>query len=123
MKRAFAYKEFADHGATLAIGSDSPTAPHAPIKNLYVATTRKSARQPDAGDAPVNEHFKIGIAEAVSAATAGVAYSSFADKRVGSLEVGKEADFVVVDMKYEPGDLLSAEIKETWFAGKKVYEA
>lgn len=123
LKRAFAYKEFADHGATLAIGSDSPTAPHAPIKNLYVATTRKSARQPDAGDAPVNEHFKIGIAEAVSAATAGVAYSSFADKRVGSLEVGKEADFVVVDMKYEPGDLLSAEIKETWFAGKKVYEA
>lgn len=123
LKRAFAYKEFADHGATLAIGSDSPTAPHAPLSNLYIATTRRSARQPDAGDSPVNEHFKIGIAEAVTAATKGVAYSCFADERVGSLEVGKEADFVVMDLKYEPGSLLNAAVKQTWFGGKLVYEA
>jgi predicted amidohydrolase YtcJ len=122
-KRAFAYKEFADHGAVLAIGSDAPTAPHAPIKNLYVATTRKSARQPEAGDAPVNENFKIGVAEAVTAATQGAAFSMFAEKTVGSLDVGKAADFVVVDMQYEADQLLKAQVTETWFAGKKVFGA
>jgi len=123
VKRAFAYKEFADHGAMLAIGSDSPTAPHAPLPNLYVATTRKSAKQPDAGDAPVNAEFKLGIAEAVSAATIGAAYSCFAEERIGSLEVGKAADFVVVDMRFEPGSLLKAKVMQTWYAGEKVYEA
>ncbi|KAF2113640.1 amidohydrolase family protein-like protein [Lophiotrema nucula] len=123
LKRAFAYKEFADNGAVLAIGSDAPTAPHAPIKNLYVGTTRRSAREPEGGDEPVNEHFKLGICEAVSAATLGSAYSCFADERVGSLEVGKEADFVVVDMQFEAEGLLKAVVKQTWVGGKKVYEA
>ncbi|KAF1994877.1 amidohydrolase family protein-like protein [Amniculicola lignicola CBS 123094] len=123
LKRAFAYKDFAHHGAVLAIGSDSPTAPHAPIKNLYVASTRKSARQPDAGDAPVNENFRIGLCDAVTAATRGSAWSCFADTRIGTLEVGKEADFCVVDMRFEEGALLDAELKETWVGGKRVYMA
>lgn len=123
LKRAFAYSEFAAGGATLALGSDTPTAPHAPVGNLYVATTRKSARQPDAGDEPVNEEFKLDIVEAVCAATRGVAYSCFAEDRLGSLEVGKEADFVVLDMAFEPGKLLKARVDQTWFAGRKVYEA
>ncbi|KAJ4293389.1 hypothetical protein N0V90_008672 [Kalmusia sp. IMI 367209] len=123
LKRAFAYKDFADHGATLAIGSDAPTAPHPPLRNVYVATTRKSARQPHEGDLPVNENFKVGIAEAVSAGTLGAAYSCFAEHRVGSLEVGKEADFVVVDMNFEAEELLAARVVQTWFAGEKVYDA
>ena len=51
----------------------------------------------------------------LSAATKGVAYSCFADERLGSLEVGKMADFVVVDMQYEANELLRAKVKETWF--------
>ncbi|KAF2646937.1 amidohydrolase family protein-like protein [Massarina eburnea CBS 473.64] len=121
--RAFAYHEFENHGAILAIGSDAPTAPHAPLSNIYVATTRKSAREPEAGDEPVNEHFRLGILDAVSAATKGVAFSCFAEDRVGSLEVGKQADFVVVDMDFEPDNLLRAQVKETWFAGEKIYSA
>jgi len=122
VKRAFAYKEFADHGAVLAIGSDSPTAPHAPLQNLYVGSTRKSARQTGAGDTPVNEHFKLGVAQAVSAATRGAAYSCFAEKRVGSLEVGMEADFCVVEWSGEATGLLEAKVRETWFAGKQVFQ-
>ncbi|KAF2279885.1 amidohydrolase family protein-like protein [Westerdykella ornata] len=121
LKRAFAYKEFADNGAVLAIGSDCPTAPHAPMSNLYVATTRKSARQPDAGDLPVNENFRLGVAQALSAATRGTAWSCFEEERLGSLEVGKEADFVVVDMSFEAEDLLHAKVRQTWFGGKQVF--
>jgi predicted amidohydrolase YtcJ len=123
LKRAFAYSEFADHGASLAIGSDSPTAPYAPLPNLYVAATRKSARQPKSEDAPVNPNFGLDLAQAISAATIGAAYSCFAERRVGSLEVGKMADFIVVDMDWEGQELLKASVKETWFEGRMVYEA
>jgi predicted amidohydrolase YtcJ len=123
LKRAFAYSEFADHGASLAIGSDSPTAPYAPLPNLYVATTRKSAREPESKDAPVNSTFGLDLAQAISAATIGAAYSCFAEHRVGSLEVGKMADFTVVDMGWEDQELLKARVKETWFEGRMVYEA
>jgi predicted amidohydrolase YtcJ len=123
LKRAFAYSDFADHGASLAIGSDSPTAPYAPLSNLYVATTRKSAKLPHAKDDPVNANFKLELAQAVTAATYGTAYSCFAEDRVGSLEVGKMADFVVVDMEWSGEELLKAKVKETWFEGKRVYEA
>jgi predicted amidohydrolase YtcJ len=123
VKRAFAYSEFAHHGATLAIGSDTPTAPYAPLPNLYVATTRKSAHQPHAGDAPVNEHFKLELAQAVTAVTQGAAYSSFSEGRVGSLEVGKMADLCVVDAEWKGEELLKAKVTETWFGGKRVYAA
>jgi len=123
LKRAFAYSDFADHGACLAIGSDSPTAPFDPLPNLYVATTRKSAREPQGKDEPVNAEFRLKLAQAVAGATSEAAYSCFAEKRVGSLEDGKMADFVVVDMKWNGEELLNARVKETWFEGRRVYEA
>ncbi|KAH7176545.1 amidohydrolase family protein [Dactylonectria macrodidyma] len=119
-ERAMAYREFADNGALLAIGSDSPTAPYNPLHNLYTATTRRSAREPESLNT-VNEHFRLGVCEAVSAATLGAAKSVFAEDRVGSLDVGKIADFVVVGMEWDAKSLLKAEVKETWFGGKRVW--
>ncbi|KAL3461626.1 amidohydrolase 3 [Aspergillus heterothallicus] len=120
--RAFAYREFLEKGATLAIGTDSPTAPHLPFRNLYTATTRRSAREP-ALTGTVNEGFKLELAQAVQAATLGAAYSCFADDVVGTIEVGKKADFVVVEMEWEDHgrSLLDARVFETWFAGRRVF--
>src|SRR5690606_26362773 len=67
-ERAFAYTDFADGGAVLALGSDAPTADHDPWKNLYTATTRKSARKPSMTET-VNPNFALGLAAAVTAAT------------------------------------------------------
>ncbi|KAI8961346.1 amidohydrolase 3 [Daldinia sp. FL1419] len=120
--RAFAYKEFADGGAVLALGSDSPTAPHAPLKNAYTATTRRSAREPDLMDR-VNPHFALDLAAAVAAGTEGSAYSCFADKYTGKLEAGRMADFVVVDMEWDANKLLEARVLQTWFNGKRVFDA
>lgn len=118
--RAFAYAEFAAHKAPLAIGTDSPTAPHLPLRNLYTATTRRSAREPD-DTTTVNPQFKLSLLQAVSAATAGSAYSCFADGFTGSLEVGKKADFAVVEMEWEAEKLLEASVCETYFDGRRVY--
>lgn len=122
-KRAFAYKEFHDGGAILAIGTDAPTAPTHPMQNMYVATTRKSAREPHAADlGAVNEEFKLPLAVAMAGAAEGTAKSCFAEKRVGTLEVGKCADFVVLGMEWDEETLLGAEVRETWFAGKRVFK-
>ncbi|KAM0664452.1 hypothetical protein ACQRIT_001616 [Beauveria bassiana] len=119
--RAFAYREFVDGGATLALGSDAPTAPHLPLPNLYVATTRKSYREPEL-ETVVNPEFALTVAQAISGASHGSAYSCFADHATGSLEVGKKADFVVVDLEPTPEKLINGVVEETWFEGRRVFK-
>jgi predicted amidohydrolase YtcJ len=122
LSRAFAYADFAAGGAVLALGSDAPTAPHAPLANVYIATTRKSAREPATTDLlPVNEGQALELSQAVTAGTYGSAYSVFLDTRVGKLETGLQADFVVVDMVFDKKELLRAKVTETWYRGKRVH--
>ncbi|KAK1480006.1 amidohydrolase family protein [Colletotrichum cuscutae] len=119
--RAFAYREFADAGALMAIGSDSPTSPWAPMENLYVAASRRSARDPKF-TGTFNEHVRLGLCESITAATWGAASSVFDEKRTGSLAAGKCADFIVVDMEWDEKSLLQAQVEETWFGGRKVWD-
>lgn len=118
--RAFAYREFADGGATLALGSDSPTAPFKPLPNIYTATTRRSARRPE-WEKTVNPHFALPLVTAFTAATTGAAYACFADSITGRLKKGLKADFVVVDMEWSKERLLQAAVTETWFEGRRVF--
>ncbi|KAI1298381.1 amidohydrolase 3 [Xylaria venustula] len=120
-ERAFAYTDFAKGGAVLALGSDAPTAPYAPLTGMYTATTRRSAREPELEDR-VNPHFALELAAATAAGTEGSAYSCFADW-AGKLEAGRSADFAVVDMDWDADKLLHAKVVQTWFEGKKVFDA
>ncbi|CAI7663305.1 unnamed protein product [Penicillium bialowiezense] len=107
-ERAFAYREFVDGGAPLAFGTDAPTAAHHALPNLYIAATRRSALSPTLSDT-INPEQALSLATAVSAATSGAAYASFADGFTGSLKPGFNADFVVVDMHLTAEKLLEAQ--------------
>ncbi|KAL4754626.1 hypothetical protein BDW72DRAFT_189924 [Aspergillus terricola var. indicus] len=120
VRRAFAYREFAEAGANVAIGTDAPTAPHSALKNLYTATTRRSAREPECQET-VNEEFRLTLVQAISAATRNAAYSCFVDDVTGALEVGKKADFVVLDMQWDENKLLEARVVRTYFEGRCVF--
>lgn len=120
--RAFAYREFADGGAPVALGTDAPTAPQGLPANCYVATTRRSAREP-ACEAVVNGHFALGLCESVVAGTEGSARSCFMDHVTGRLAEGMNADFAVLDMVWDKDELLKAEVTQTWFAGRQVFGA
>jgi predicted amidohydrolase YtcJ len=120
-KRAFAYQEFVDGGATLAFGTDAPTADHVALSNLYTATTRRSVLTPSLKDT-VNAEYAVSLATAVSAATTGAAYASFADEWTGSLRPGFNADFVVLHMQWAPETLLEARVCQTWYKGKKTFD-
>ncbi|KAJ5563139.1 hypothetical protein N7461_001900 [Penicillium sp. DV-2018c] len=120
-KRAFAYREFVNGGAHLAFGTDAPTARHFALPNIYIATTRRSALEPIL-ESTVNPEFALSLATAISAATSGAAYASFADSWTGSLRPGMHADFVVLDMNWIPETLLEARVCQTWYKGKKVFD-
>ncbi len=104
----------------IALGSDALTAPYAPLSNLYCATTRRSAKEPESL-ATTNEQYALPLATAMAAATEGAAYSCFADAWTGRLRPGLKADFGVIDMNWTSEDLLKAQVYQTWFEGKKVY--
>ena len=119
--RAFAYREFLEGGAAVALGTDAPTAAHFALPNLYNGTTRKSAIEPES-DETVNTHFGLPLVDAVTAATTGAAYSRFADSWTGSLKPGLSADFVVLDMDWKAEGSLTAQVNQTWFRGRKTFD-
>ncbi len=118
----FPYAAFAEHGAALALGTDSPTAPYDALANLYVATTRRSAfdRNMTAQTAP---QYALSLAAAVAAATRGSARSCFAEDSAGQLRAGWDADLVLVNMEWDAEMLLDAKVAETWIKGKRVFTA
>jgi predicted amidohydrolase YtcJ len=79
---------------------------------MYIAATRKS---------PTDHHLD----DSVTHATNDAAWASFAEDRLGSLEVGKYADYVVVGIDVFVGDpkaLLTASVDLTVVGGNVVFE-
>lgn len=120
--RAFAYKDFLHHNACVAFGTDAPTARHLPLPNLYNATTRRSATQPDMQDT-TNAHQALTMSQAFYAATGGAAYSRFAEGWTGTLKKGLRADFVVLESSWTAERLLDDCVLETWAQGRRVFKA
>jgi predicted amidohydrolase YtcJ len=121
---AYAWRQMRDSGARLALGSDFPVEQVDPRLGLAAAVTRA-----DGEGKPVGGWFpgeKLTAYEALRGFTLDAAYSGFAETEVGSLQVGKRADFVVLeeDPLAVPGAALRAlTVLATYVDGKPVYEA
>ncbi len=93
--RGFAWPEYEDAGALLAFSTDTPTAPHEALPNLYIATTRKSALDPSCA---ANEpELAVSLGNAVLHATRDAAIAAGEGDRRGELRAGFAADFAVVE--------------------------
>ncbi len=85
------YRSMLDAGVTVASGSDFPCAPVEPLLGLYSIVARRSREgrviAPDQAISPL---------EALRTYTLNSATAMFRDNEVGSIEVGKRADLVVL---------------------------
>ena len=121
---SFAWAAARDAGATLVFGSDWATAPLDPLRQLYAATVReKPSGGPPGGWHPEQ---RVSWREALTAYTLAPAAASGWDDEIGSIEVGKWADFVVLSGAVpDPPDrsLLDLRVDSTWLGGAPTYRA
>jgi predicted amidohydrolase YtcJ len=132
-------------GATLAFSSDWPcTWPPSPFVSMQQTATRQVWRSADTanvasgpvdgagqgGAAPTGAVYvpdeRIPVIDAVRAYTQGSAYAAFSDKLVGTLDVGKLADLVVLSQDIftvAPDTVGKTKVIMTLVGGKSVYGA
>lgn len=121
--RGFPWPEITDAGGTLAFGTDSPTSPHSPLPNMFVAATRRSALDPSLE--PNVPEFAMPLEDSIAYATRGSAWASRAEHKYGRIAASLFADFIVIDRDVFSGakeDLLAAKIVRTVVGGKTVFE-
>lgn len=93
-ERGFAWPEYTDAGALLAFSTDAPTAPYDALSNMFVATTRRSALEPERG--PIQPWMALPLAAAIAHGTRDAAASCHEDHHRGTLAAGMKADFAVL---------------------------
>jgi hypothetical protein len=91
------YREMTDAGVRYVLSSDAPVASYRPLDTIASAVLRTTV-----SGAVIGADQALTIEEAVRTCTADAAASYFADDELGSLEVGKLGDVVILD-----GDLFA----------------
>ena len=123
IKTAYAFRTILAAGAPLSFGSDWPVAPLSPMLGVYAAVTRRTDDRHRDGWQPQE---KISVEQALHAYTYGNAYADFEETISGTIELGKRADFVVLDA--DPRAVATDKIKDitvlsTYINGRRLYSA
>lgn len=120
---AYAFRTLLNTGARLALGSDAPVETPNPFVGIHAAVTRRRSN-----GAPGTEGWhpeqKLTVAEAVAGYTTGAAYAESLEKQMGSIAVGKYADFIVPDRDIftcDPMAILETTVKLTVIGGEIVH--
>jgi len=120
-------KSSKDAGAILAAGSDAPvlTQDPQPFVNMEFGVTRARPGLP-----PLSPWERLSIEDLIEAYTINGARALNRGSQIGSLEVGKSADFIILDQDIltlakagHPEKIGDTKVLETWFMGKKVYSS
>jgi len=124
LKDAYAYKQLLKQNGWIPLGTDFPVENINPLLTFYAATVREDAKGfPKGGFQMENALTRK---EAIKGMTIWAAKANFEEKEKGSLEVGKFADFVILDtdiLKSSPQNILKTKVLKTYLNGEKVYEA
>ncbi len=114
-------------GGILAAGSDAPveTRDPRPFVNMTRAITRAFPGQP-----ALSPQQSITIRDVIEAYTINGERMLGLDREAGSIEVGKSADFILLDRDIlslgdsgHPEAIADTQVSGTWFRGKQVYTA
>lgn len=113
VKNAYAYKTLLDQNGWLVNGTDFPIEHISPLKTFYSSVARKYLTD-----------NKLSREEALRSMTIWAAKGYFAEGRTGSIEIGKEADFVILSddiMTIADEKIPEVKVMNTFINGEMVY--
>lgn len=106
-------------GMRISLHNDPPVTPEEPLRNISVAMTRTA---PSGRVLAPQECLTLD--QAIRAQTLDAAYQLFDDERIGSIEVGKYADLVVLSADpraVAPEAVADLQVRATYLAGRQVH--
>ena len=118
-ERFMALRTATERMERVTLHMDSPATPIDPWRMLKTATTRI----PRSSDQPLNTKEIMSVRDALEAVTIDAAWQLKAEDRLGSIEVGKQADLVILNkspLTTSTKNWDSIQAQATWLAGKKV---
>ncbi len=121
IKNAYAYKKLLKINGKIALGTDFPVEKVNPMLTFYAAVARKDTK----GYPKDGFEIENGLTreETLKGMTIWAAYANFEENEKGSIEIGKFADFIVMDqdiMEIEIDKIPEVKVFETWLNGEKV---
>ena len=121
-KNAYAYKKLLEKSGIIAFGTDFPVEDISPIMTFYSAVVRKDiSGYPEGGFQIENA---LGRLDAILAMTISGAYANFEEDEKGSIEIGKFADFIILDndlIESEESKIPYTNIVATFINGELVF--
>jgi len=121
IKTGYAYKDLLEKYGKVALGTDFPVEKVNPMLTFYAAVARKDLNNfPDGGFQSENA---LSREETLKGMTIWAAYANFEEAEKGSIEVGKLADFILLDqniMEVDIQEVPKTKVLETYVGGEKV---
>ena len=126
-KHTYPAKTAKEAGAIIAAGSDAPvlTRDPQPLVNMEIGVTRARRGLP-----PLSPWQRLNIRDLIDAYTINGARALNRASKIGSIEIGKSAGFIILDQNIlafadqgHPEKIGDTKVLETWFRGNKVYSA
>ncbi|MBK7762352.1 MAG: amidohydrolase family protein [Bacteroidetes bacterium] len=122
MKNAYAYQSLLQQNNWLPLGTDFPVEDLNPLHTFYAAVFRKDSK------GYPSEGFQISEAltreQALRGITIWAAKSVFQEDEMGSLEIGKQANFVILNqdlMQAKASEIYNANVVATFIWGTRMH--
>jgi len=122
VKGAYAYKQLLEQNGWMPLGTDFPVEYISPIKTFFAAVVRQDAKGFPAGGYQMEN--ALTREQTLRGMTIWAARGAFEEKEKGSLEVGKAADFIILDtdlISCESAAILNTQVIATYINGEKVF--
>ncbi len=131
--RQYPMKSFFDRGIVVASASDYPVSwPPNPFYAIEIGVTRTVPRtlgdiyiEADF-DTPLNPAERVTVEQMIASFTINGAYATFLEDQIGSIEVGKKADFIVLSqniLEIPASEIHLTTVLLTYFEGKEVFRS
>ena len=122
LKGGYAYKQLLEQNNWLPLGTDFPVEEINPFKTFLAAVARKDAKGFPADGFQMEN--VLTREQTIRGMTIWAAKANRMEKQVGSIEIGKKADFILLDkdlMKVPTDSILHVKVLKTYIGGERVF--